>query len=55
MDETIARLNIEHFQKLLETETDSAKRRTLLGLLKEEQVRLATLLGDPQPKPRRVP
>jgi hypothetical protein len=41
MDRTIARLNIEHFQKLLAKETDEAKRRTLLSLIAEEKAKLA--------------
>jgi hypothetical protein len=41
MDWTIARLDIEHFQKLLAKETDEAKRRTLLSLIAEEKAKLA--------------
>jgi hypothetical protein len=41
MDEAIARENIKHFRKLLETETDEAKRKTLLTLLSEEEGKLA--------------
>jgi len=33
VDEQIARLNIEHFQKKLASETDEAKRQTLLNSL----------------------
>ena len=43
MDRTVARLNIEHFRKLLATETDEAKRRLLLRLLAEEEEKLAIL------------
>jgi hypothetical protein len=43
MDETIARLNIEHFHKLLATELDAAKRKTVLHLLAEEEKTLAAL------------
>jgi hypothetical protein len=44
MDETVARLNIEHFRKLLARERDDAKRATLLQLLAEEEAKLETLL-----------
>lgn len=53
MDRTIARLNIEHFRRLLAEETDEARRQTLLRLLAEEEAKLS----DPGPKDnkRRVP
>jgi hypothetical protein len=41
MDRSVARLNVEHYRRLLETETDEARRRTLLRLLAEEEVKLA--------------
>lgn len=41
MDEAIARENIKHFRKLLETEADEAKRETIMQLLTEEEVKLA--------------
>ncbi len=41
MDKRIADLNIEHFRKLLASETDPAKRQTLLRLLREEEMKLA--------------
>jgi hypothetical protein len=37
----IAELNIRHYEELLETETDPAKRRTIETLLAEERVKLA--------------
>jgi hypothetical protein len=40
---TIAQLNIGHFRRLLKTETDESKRRTLAKLLSEEEAKLATL------------
>jgi hypothetical protein len=46
MDRQIARLNIEHYRKLLADETDAAKRKTLLQLLAEEEAKLASL-GHP--------
>ena len=43
MDNTIARLNIEHFRTLLKTETDESKREMLRLLLSEEESKLAAL------------
>jgi hypothetical protein len=43
MDKTVARLNIEHFRKLLRQEQDEAKREAILRLLTEEEAKLATL------------
>jgi len=40
VDGTVARLNIEHYRKLLARETDDAKRQTLLRLLEEEEAKL---------------
>ena len=40
---TIVRLNIEHFQNLLKTETDESKRRTIAKLLAEEKAKLVKL------------
>ncbi len=37
----VARLNIEHFRRKLATEQDAALRQTLLGLLAEEEAKLA--------------
>lgn len=39
MDRTVARLNIEHYRKLLARETDESKRQTLLRLLEEEEAK----------------
>ncbi len=50
MDKAVARLNIEHYQKLLATETDEAKRNTLRRLLAEEEAKLAALLATPDAK-----
>jgi hypothetical protein len=44
MDEAVARLNIEHFRKLLAEERDESKRATLRELLAEEEARLGTIL-----------
>ena len=45
MDKTVADLNIAHFKRLLETETDPAKRQTIERLLVAEEVKLARALG----------
>lgn len=44
MDKFVAKLNIEHFKKLLATETDEAKRQTLLNLLTAEEDKLAKIV-----------
>jgi hypothetical protein len=47
MDRTIARLNIEHFRRLLENnEIDEAKRQMISRLLGEEEAKLASLNAD---------
>ena len=43
MPASIARLNIEHYRKLLASEQDEAKRRTIQRLLEEEEAKLAQL------------
>ncbi len=43
VDRTIARLNIEHYRKLLANETDKTRRFTLQRLLAEEEAKLAVL------------
>ena len=48
LDNAIARLNIEHFRKLLTTEQDETKRQTLLRLLAEEETKLAALKVEPK-------
>jgi hypothetical protein len=40
MDRSVARLNMEHFKKLLETEADEKKRQILAQLLSEEEAKL---------------
>jgi hypothetical protein len=42
---TIIELNIEHYRRLLKTETDRAKRDTIQQLLTEEETKLAELLA----------
>jgi len=52
MDKDIARLNIEHFRKLLERETDEARRTMILRLLAEEEAKLNALSRTPR-EPKR--
>ena len=40
MDSSVARLNIEHYRRLLARETDEARRQHLLRLLAEENAKL---------------
>lgn len=46
-DSDIARLNIEHFKRLLARETDEVKRATLHKRLAEEEAKLAQALRSP--------
>jgi hypothetical protein len=50
VDETIARLNIEHFRSKLANEKDEAKRQSLLRLLAEEEKKLAEITKQPEHK-----
>ncbi|MDO8877582.1 MAG: hypothetical protein Q7V40_15965 [Pseudolabrys sp.] len=43
----IIQANIDRFKQLLETETDPTKRKTLLRLLSEEQVKMDALQASP--------
>jgi hypothetical protein len=52
MDKDIARLNIEHFRKLLEREADETKRTMLLRLLAEEEAKLDVLSRSPREQKR---
>ncbi len=47
MDRTVARLNIEHYRKLLDEEVDQAKRQIILRLLAEEEAKLVSLKTSP--------
>ena len=49
MDRTVARLNIEHFRRLLAKETDETRRQILIRLLAEEEAKAA----DPSPTERK--
>jgi len=48
--QTIARLNIDHYKRLLTIETDPTKRNTIARLLAEEEAKLRKLEGDPKGK-----
>jgi hypothetical protein len=48
MDEKVAKLNIEHYKRLLASETAKTKRQSIAGLLAEEETNLAKI-----PKERR--
>ncbi len=48
MDRAVARLNIEHYRRLLATETDETKRQTIIRLLAEEEAKLAALDDPPE-------
>jgi hypothetical protein len=41
---TIVELNIKHFRDLLKTETDPAKRQTLVRLIAEHEMQLSQLI-----------
>ena len=43
MDKTVARLNIEHYRKLLANEIDETRRQMIARLLAEEEAKLAGL------------
>lgn len=45
MDRIVASLNIEHYKRLLATETDESRRQMLLRLLAEEEKKLAQATG----------
>ncbi len=53
MDKVVARLNIEHFHKLLATETDDTRRQLLLRLLAEEEAKLLAMGSPPNERGRR--
>lgn len=41
MDRSVARLNIEHYKRLLATETDEQRRQIVMRLLAEEEAKIA--------------
>jgi hypothetical protein len=48
----VERLNIEHFERLLKSETDPVKRAMLLKLLTEEEAKQAACGKPKQSHPR---
>lgn len=44
----IIELNIKHYRELLKSETDAAKRATIIQLLAEEEAKLTKLIGWPK-------
>jgi hypothetical protein len=50
MDKFVVRANIEHYRKLMATETDQAKREALARLLAEEEAKLRSLTQKPPDK-----
>jgi hypothetical protein len=54
VDRTIARLNIEHFNRLLERETDETRRQMLLRLLAEEKDKLNRSESDTPERKARI-
>jgi hypothetical protein len=53
VDRSVARLNIEHYRRLLEKETDEDRRQTIKRLLAEEEAKLADSQRPPGQRPRR--
>lgn len=53
VDRTIARLNIEHFRKLLSEEKDLAKRQIIHRLLTEEEAKLSSLDNPHSPQDKK--
>jgi hypothetical protein len=49
MDRTVARLNIEHYKRLLAQESEEKRRQMLIRLLEEEKAKIA----DPKPQERK--
>lgn len=53
LSKAVARLNLEHFRKLLAEETDQTKRQTILRLRADEEVKLNALTDSPNERKRR--
>jgi hypothetical protein len=52
LDRTVASLNIEHYKRLLATETDGPRRQLLLRLLAEQEKKIAPANGPDGNAPR---
>jgi hypothetical protein len=53
MDRSVARLNIEHFRRLLAQEPDAVRRQMLTRLLAEEVAKISEVRPAPEPPTRR--
>jgi hypothetical protein len=51
MDRTVARLNVEHYRRLLAAELDEAKRRTLQQLLADEETKRENRVPEEKRRP----
>ena len=51
VDRSVAKLNIQHYKRLLEQETDAARRALLLRLLAEEEAKIAQTSQDRKREP----
>jgi hypothetical protein len=50
MDKKVAQLNIEHYKKLLASETAAPKRESIARLLAEEEAKLAKISKERKPQ-----
>ena len=50
MDKSIAKLNIEHYKKILAAETDATKREAITRLLAAEEAKLAKIVKERKPQ-----
>jgi hypothetical protein len=50
MDKKVAKLNMEHYKKLLASETDATKRESIARLLAEEETKLAKISKERKPQ-----
>jgi hypothetical protein len=50
MDKSVAKLNIEHYKRLLASETDATKRESIARLLAEEEAKLAKISKERKPQ-----
>ena len=51
MDGTVARLNIEHYRRMLAQEVDETKRQAIMRLLAEEEAKLTNPPPDNNSRP----
>jgi hypothetical protein len=50
MDKKVAKLDIEHYTKLLASEIDATKRESIARLLAEEEAKLAKISKERKPQ-----